>query len=69
MQNMGNSTLEKWTVFLIHSYFSEDQEEAAEFLQLQGQEANVEPCITQKSSEITRELNYKPLKHTARWLM
>lgn len=52
--------------FLIHSYFSEDQEEAAEFLQLQGQEANVEPCITQKLSEITEELNYKPLKHTAR---
>lgn len=52
--------------FLIHSYFSEDQEEAAEFLQLQGQEANVEPCITQKLSEITGELNYKPLKHTAR---
>ena len=55
--------------FLIHSYFSEDQEEAAEFLQLQGQEANVEPCITQKLPEITGELNYKPLKHTARWLM
>lgn len=51
--------------FLIHSYFSEDQEEAAEFLQLQGQEANVEPCITQKLPEITGELNYKPLKHTA----
>ena len=33
--------------FFIYSYFSEDQEEAAEFLQLQGQEANVEPCITE----------------------
>lgn len=33
--------------FFIHSYFSEDQEEAAEFLQLQDQEANVEPCITE----------------------
>ena len=50
--------------FFIHSYFSEDQEEAAEFLQLQDQEANVEPCITQKLSEITGELNYKPLKYS-----